>query len=152
VRRPPHRLQNGLTTFHRAVLHASGWRLGERIGGLEVLLLTTRGRRSGRARTIPLMYVDDGGYVVVGSNGGAPRHPGWVLNLAAQPEATIELRGGRVAVRAEEITDEAEHARLWKRITAAVPRYGVYADRTARRIPLLRLVPGDTVQTAAPAE
>jgi deazaflavin-dependent oxidoreductase (nitroreductase family) len=75
-----------------------------------------------------------------------------VLNLAAQPEATIELRGGRVAVRAEEITDEAEHARLWKRITAAVPRYQVYADRTARRIPLLRLVPGDTVQTAAPAE
>jgi deazaflavin-dependent oxidoreductase (nitroreductase family) len=141
MRRPSRRLQNGLTTLHRVGLRLSGWRLGATISGLPVLLLTTQGRRSGRARTVPLMYVEDGGYVVIGSNGGAPSHPGWVRNLEARSEAEVELRSGRVAVRAEEVTDAVERARLWARITTAAPNYDVYALRTDRAIPLVRLRP-----------
>jgi deazaflavin-dependent oxidoreductase (nitroreductase family) len=134
-------VQNAVTNLHCLALRASGWRLAGRIHGLEVLLLTTRGRRSGKQRTVPLMYLeDDGGYVVIGSNGGAPGDPGWVRNLAADPAATIRLRHGRRAVRGAPVGD-AERARLWQRITATAPNYDVYARRTAREIPLIRLRP-----------
>jgi F420H(2)-dependent quinone reductase len=139
VSRLPPAVQNGLTTVHRLVLRASRWRLAGRISGLPVVLLTTRGRQSGKERTVPLMYLDDGGYVLIGSNGGAPRDPGWVQNLRAWPEAVLEGLDGRVAVRAEEVADPAEYDRLWERITAVAPQYGQYAGRTDRRIPLVRL-------------
>ena len=103
MRRLARRLQNAGTALHCAVLRVSGWRLGGRISELPVVLLTTRGRRSGKARTVPLMFLDEDGYVLVGSNGGAVGDPGWVLNLRARPEATIEGAAGRVAVRAERV-------------------------------------------------
>ncbi len=134
-------------------MRTSGWRVGSRISGLPVVLLTTRGRRSGKERTVPLMYLDDGGYVLVGSNGGAPGDPGWVLNLRARPDATIAVAGGRVAVRAEEVADPAEYDRLWQRIVAVAPNYDTYAGRTDRRIPLVRLRPaGDAAGRTGAAE
>jgi F420H(2)-dependent quinone reductase len=139
VRRLPPAVQYGLTAFHRIVVRGSRWRVGGRISGLPVVLLTTRGRHSGKERTVPLMYLDDDGFVLIGSNGGAPRDPAWVLNLEARPEATIEIADGRVAVRAARVTDLAERARLWGRITAVAPNYEVYAGRTDREIPLVRL-------------
>src|SRR5262249_60815396 len=100
--------RTGRAAARRAVVGRSGWRGAARIGGRRVGVRTTGGRRSGRPRTVPLMYLDDDGYVLVGSNGGAPRDPAWVLNLRAAPTATIEVAEGRVAVRAEEVVDEAE--------------------------------------------
>jgi deazaflavin-dependent oxidoreductase (nitroreductase family) len=153
VRRLPPGVQNALTALHCAVVRGSGWRVGGRISSLPVVLLTTRGRRSGKARTVPLMYLDDGGYVLVGSNGGAPGDPGWVLNLRAAPETTMRVAAGQVEVRAEEVADPADYDRLWQRIVAVAPRYATYAGRTDRRIPLVRLQPaGDASRTARAAE
>src|SRR5688572_25977969 len=84
-------LQNVLTRLHTALYRSSNGVIGGRIAGSPVLLLTTTGRRSGKPRTVPLLYLMDGGDVVlVASNGGAVRHPTWWLNLQAASEAWIQ--------------------------------------------------------------
>jgi deazaflavin-dependent oxidoreductase (nitroreductase family) len=109
--------------------------------GLPSLLLTTIGRRSGQPRRQPLLYVRDGdGYVVVGSNWGGPAHPGWSANLLADPSATVEIRGRRIAVRAVPAKG-AERDRLWRLVVDAWPAYQSYAAGTDRKIRLFRLVP-----------
>jgi deazaflavin-dependent oxidoreductase (nitroreductase family) len=136
------RIQNALTRLHTAVVRRSGWRIGTRFGKNPVLLLTTRGRRSGKDRTIPLLYADDGGdYVLIASNGGAEQHPAWYLNLQEQPAATVELGGKRVPVHASTVDDPDERARLWKRATEGYASYDSYATKTDRTIPVVRLHP-----------
>jgi len=112
------------------------WRLGPS------LLLTTTGRRSGEARTNPLLYARDGDtYVVMGSNWGQAAHPAWTGNLLARPEATITLRGRRVPVRATLISG-AERARLRDLLLAIWPAYATYENRAAgRHIRIFRLTP-----------
>ncbi|HEV7885942.1 MAG TPA: nitroreductase/quinone reductase family protein, partial [Acidimicrobiales bacterium] len=86
---------------HRAVLRASGGRVGRRIGKAPILLLTTTGRRSGQARTVPLMYWSDGDrFAIVASNAGQDHAPAWYGNLLAQPAVEIELLGERMAATA----------------------------------------------------
>src|SRR5688572_13329191 len=81
-----------VNTTHMWLYRVTRGRIGHRAAGLASLLLTTTGRRSGAARTVALTYVPDGrDYVVVASNGGADRHPAWWLNLAARPEATVQV-------------------------------------------------------------
>ncbi|HEU4898843.1 MAG TPA: nitroreductase/quinone reductase family protein [Actinomycetota bacterium] len=107
----------------------------------QVLVLTTRGRRSGRERTVPLQYFPDGeNLIVVAANSGLPSPPGWYFNLTADPRARVEVGGRRLAVRAEELSAE-EAAAFWPRVLRAAPDYARYPRRTSRRIPLLRLVP-----------
>ena len=127
--------------FHMGVYRLSRGRLLGRLGKMDVLILTTRGRKSGQARSIPLTFFQDGGsMVIVGSNGGAAHHPGWVHNLRARPEATVELRGRTIPVRAEEIpAGQAEP--MWTRILIDAPIYGGYVKKTSRAIPLVRLTP-----------
>jgi deazaflavin-dependent oxidoreductase (nitroreductase family) len=79
-----------LSSSHRVWYGLTGGRLGGRMNGMDVLLLTTTGRKSGKPRTTPLQFMQDGGaYVVVASNGGSERHPAWWLNLKREPSAAI---------------------------------------------------------------
>ncbi len=125
--------------LHRAVLRATGGRVGARVRGLPVLLLTTTGRRSGEPRTVALSYLDHGGgYGVVASNAGADDHPAWWLNLEAEPAATVEIRGERRAVRARLATGD-EAAALWQRMVDANPDFAAYREQTDRELPVVVL-------------
>ncbi|WP_091312228.1 nitroreductase family deazaflavin-dependent oxidoreductase [Micromonospora chersina] len=106
------------------------------------LVLTTTGRRSGKPRSNPLLYVPDGdAYVVIGSNWGQQHQPAWSLNLLAQPAAEVDVKGHRVPVRAEPISGE-ERERLFTRLVAEWPAYRTYVERAGgREIRVFRLVP-----------
>lgn len=112
------------------------------LGMARALLLTTVGRRTGRQRRSPLLYVRDGaGYVVVGSNGGAAVDPGWVHNLLAQPRAVVTVGGRHIHVVAWEVTGD-ERERLWDLLVTAWPAFGGYRTRAAGRVlRVFRLVP-----------
>jgi len=108
---------------------------------MPVLLLTTTGRRSGRPHTTALTFLSNGrNLVIVGSNGGAPQHPAWFLNLRARPQATVQIGKDRLVVRAHEAADE-ERDRLWIRAVQAYGGYSVYQSRTTRPIPVVVLEP-----------
>ena len=142
ARRSTSKLQNAGAALHRGLYRLTRGRLLGKIGGLGVLLLTTRGRRTGKVRTIPLLYVDDAGdYVLIASNGGAELHPAWYLNLQAQPDATVEIDGRKVPVRASDVIDPADRERLWKRANEGYSGYDGYATKTDRTIPVVRLHP-----------
>jgi len=105
--------------------------------GLPVVIVTHKGHKTGAIRKTPLMRVKDGhGYVLVGSQGGAPKDPAWVHNLRADPH--IELRDEAVVrpMHVREVKDATEKARLWKLAVAAYPPYADYQAKTKRQIPL----------------
>jgi deazaflavin-dependent oxidoreductase (nitroreductase family) len=128
--------------LHTWLYRVSDGNIGGRFaGGAPVLLLTTTGRRSGKPRTSPLLYVRDGEkLVVVASKGGAPTHPAWYLNLNANPEVEVQLGNERKKMRAETCTAE-QKARYWQRLRAVYPGYQGYQDRTKRDIPVVILRP-----------
>lgn len=108
---------------------------------VEALLLTTRGRRTGRVRTVVLRYFPDGdSMVLAAANDGGRTHPGWYHNLRADPDATVEVMGQTVRVRAEELP-AAEWPAWWNRIVAIQQSYDRFARATDRAIPIVRLVP-----------
>jgi deazaflavin-dependent oxidoreductase (nitroreductase family) len=133
-----------VSRIHVALYRASRGRVLASIGkGMPVLLLTTTGRKSGRRRTTPLLYLDDRGrYVVVASVGGAPKHPAWYLNLRADPSAAVEIKGRVHAVTAE-TAEPDERTRLWRAATAMYPGYDRYQARTTREIPVVILTPAE---------
>lgn len=109
--------------------------------GVPTLLLTTTGRRTGLARTIAIIFGRDGDdYLLVASKGGAPQHPEWYLNLRANPEAEIQVRGERLRVVARTASDE-EKPRLWRIMAGIWPNYDAYQTRTERVIPVVVLSP-----------
>jgi F420H(2)-dependent quinone reductase len=119
----------------------SGGRIGGRMAGVPLLLLTTTGRRSGRPWTVPLMYqIDDDGWVLVASNGGSDRHPTWWLNLRSTPDATVQIGRDVHQVTAAEATG-AERERLFRLMAAAYSGYEQYTKKTTRTIPVVRLQP-----------
>lgn len=129
--------QIAFTRLHAAVYRATAGRVGGRLASLEQVLLTTRGRRSGQQRTIPLAAVRDGDRVLlVASNGGADQHPAWYLNLRADPVVVVQS-GARRDVMIARTADPAERTDLWRRVVAANPGYGRYATRTQRTIPVV---------------
>lgn len=109
---------------------------------VDALLLTTIGRRSGRQRTVVLQFFrgDDDSMIVAAANDGGRSHPGWYLNLTADPAASVEVNGRTMPVRAEVLAG-TEAERWWVRILERSPEYERYARATTRRIPILRLVP-----------
>ena len=126
---------------HAGVYRATGGKLFGRMGKSPILLLNTVGRKSGKKRTSPLLYVMDGeDFVIIASKGGAPTHPDWYLNLRNDPEATVEIGDREVRVRAEE-ADPQEKARLWRKMVEMYPTYDDYQKKTEREIPLLILHP-----------
>lgn len=124
------------------LFQATGGRLGSRYwGGAPVGLLTTTGRRSGRPRTTPLIYLADGErIVVVASQGGFPRHPLWYENLVARPEVRFRTseRGGRYRART---ASPAEKSAYWPKLCAIYRDYDDYQRRTDREIPVVVLEP-----------
>lgn len=133
-----------LTTAHAALLLRTDGRLLGRWFGIPVLVLETVGRRSGRPRTTPLVYLRDGhDLVVVAANGGSPHDPGWWLNLRSAGRAVAVLGRHRVHVQPRETTG-TERERLWRRFAARVP-VEAYQRRTARRLPIVVLTPVDTL-------
>ena len=128
-----------LSPLNTLVFRVSGGRFLGKMSGLPVLILVTTGRRSGKRRAAPLLYIEDGGaFVVIASFGGQPEHPAWYLNLEADPQATVELGEERVAVRAE-TTRGAERERLWALMTEGYGGYEGYRRKTTREIPVVRL-------------
>ena len=118
---------------------ATGGKLFGRMGKSPIMLLNTVGRKTGRKRTSPLLYVMDGeDFVIIASKGGAPTHPAWYLNLKANPDATVEVGDREVRVRAEEV-DSEEKVRLWQKMIEMYPTYDDYKTKTEREIPLLVL-------------
>jgi len=133
--------QKWATKLHAAVYRATGGGIGGRMVNSPVLLLITTGRKSGKERITPLLYLEDGeDFVIVASNGGTSGHPAWWLNLQAKPEANVEVGGEKVRVRTEETTGE-EKRRLWDRVVEMYPTYEDYQRRTDREIPVILLKP-----------
>jgi F420H(2)-dependent quinone reductase len=105
--------------------------------GLPVVIVTNQGNNTGAIRKTPLMRVKEGdNYILIGSQGGAPKDPAWVHNLRADPH--IELRDETIVrpMRVREVKDAAERARLWTLAVAAYPPYADYQARTKRQIPV----------------
>ncbi|WP_061334754.1 nitroreductase family deazaflavin-dependent oxidoreductase [Streptomyces scabiei] len=109
--------------------------------GLPVIVLTTRGARSGKLRKTPLMRVEHGGrYAVVASQGGAPKHPVWYHNLKSDPLVERQDGPARQELTAREVTGD-EKAEWWERAVAAYPPYAEYQEKTDREIPVFVLEP-----------
>lgn len=135
-------LLTALNTVHRGVLRVTRGRVGWRAFGMEMLELTTTGRVSGEPRSIMLSspVQRDGAVLVVASRGGDDRHPSWFLNLTANPDVQVALRGEVRPMRAR-IARPEERAALWPRVTRVYPGYARYQRQTSREIPLVWLEP-----------
>jgi deazaflavin-dependent oxidoreductase (nitroreductase family) len=124
---------------HVRVFRETAGERGYHWRGTTILLLSTVGRRSGETRTTPLIHRTDGDrWIIVASKGGAPANPGWYENLLANPQATIEVPGETVSVRASTAEGE-ERARLWSLMSEVWPAYDEYQARTERAIPVVVL-------------
>ena len=137
------------TRAHCAVYRGTRGMIGGNLIGIHMLLLTTRGRKTGRSRTLPLAYVEyKDELVVVASNGGAEKPPAWWLNLRESETAEIQVGGECYPVRWAHAPKD-ERMEYWRKLQAAIPAYRMYRTRTDRQIPIVRLIrcdPGPRVE------
>ncbi|MFZ5912812.1 MAG: nitroreductase family deazaflavin-dependent oxidoreductase [Pseudomonadota bacterium] len=120
-------------------LWPSGIKQGEGPAHIPTLLLTTVGRKSGKQRILPLLYGKVGSdHIIIGSMGGAPKHPQWFLNLQANPDAEIQVGTDHYKVRAR-IAEGQEREKIWSHMLTIFPVYGDYQKKTERRIPVVVL-------------
>lgn len=127
--------------FHRFLFRLSKGRLLGRLEGTGVLVLVTRGRKSGKLRSSPLMYfqfLGSSDLIIVASNYGQDNHPGWFLNAAADPNVVVEIQGGSFAAEAR-ITEGEERASLFEEVVKANARFAGYGASTDRQIPVVAL-------------
>lgn len=119
-------------------------------GPLPCLLLVTKGRRSGKKITVPLIYGEtgDGRYVIIASRGGTPTHPDWYLNLVADPRVKLQVGTERFEAVAS-TCDDADRESLWNMMAAIYPPYDAYQSMTERRIPVVVLKPEGARETVA---
>jgi deazaflavin-dependent oxidoreductase (nitroreductase family) len=131
-----------LMNAHGMVYRATGGRIGGRLPGLPpMLVLDHVGAKTGKRHSTPLVYMPDGeDFVVVGAKGGYPKHPGWVHNLRAHPDAEVQVGSSRIRVHARE-ADAEERRRLWPKAVAYNPLWDRYQRRTERTVPLVVLRP-----------
>jgi deazaflavin-dependent oxidoreductase (nitroreductase family) len=118
-------------------------RKGGKFMGMNALVLTTIGRKSGAERTSPVGWFPgkDDSWLIVASAAGAAKHPAWYHNIAAHPDKVqIETAGRKVAVIAEQLHG-TEREEAWRQITTAAPRFAQYQEKTDRELPVIRLVP-----------
>ena len=121
--------------------NVSGGRIGGKMGKVPVLLLTTTGRKTGKQRTLPLIYIMDGSaYVITASAGGADKNPGWFFNIRSNPQATIQVKDKHIKVMAE-IAGQEKKSELWARLVEVAPNFAGYEKRTSREIPMVILHP-----------
>lgn len=132
-----------IPTVHMAVYRATNGRWSSKLKGQHMLLLVTRGRRSGRKRTVPLLYVPEGDdMIVIGSNWGGDHAPAWVANVLADDKAHVQAGRRKIRVAAH-LAQGEERTRAWQLVTAQYPGYIDYAKRLkgVREIPLVVLRP-----------
>jgi deazaflavin-dependent oxidoreductase (nitroreductase family) len=109
------------------------------VNGTTILLLHTRGRKSGKDVTSPLIFREyDGDYLIVASKGGAPDAPDWFLNLQQNPEVTVQIKGDKFTAKARTATADEKPA-MWKHMTEVWPDYDEYQKKTDREIPVVVL-------------
>ena len=135
------RVQRTVGRINVALYRASGGRIGGRVMGLPVLLLTLAGRRSGTLHTTPVSYLPDGDrYVVTGSGGGSASEPQWFRNLRAASVAEIEV-GARKLTVSVSIADGPDRDALWQTLTARTTNFAKYQAKVDRQIPMAVLTP-----------
>jgi F420H(2)-dependent quinone reductase len=130
-----------LSRLHIFLYRLTGGLVGRRLVRNDMLLLTTRGRKTGKPHTVPLLYLQDGGTpVVIASWGGRPNHPEWYQNLQADPRGEVQVRSRTWRVRARAAEPE-ERKVWWPKVLAAYHKYRVYESNTDRVIPVVFLEP-----------
>ena len=130
------RLLKPFSRLNSIVYKWTNGRLMGRLQGRPVMLVTMTGAKSGKPRTVPLMYVPyKDGVVVVASQGGSPRSPVWYNNLVANPDVVVQYRSKKMKLRAREI-DDAERAVVWPVCVEHYHEYDDYQNRTDRKIPV----------------
>lgn len=133
---PPRWLLKIFTRINVLVYKLSGGRLMNKLAGMPIVLVTMKGAKSGRTKTIPLMYVPhERGFILVASQGGAPKNPAWYHNLVKNPNIQVTHGGQTQALTARRV-DEDEKAALWPTCIEYYPPYEQYQKRTDRRIPV----------------
>jgi F420H(2)-dependent quinone reductase len=119
----------------------TGGRVGGSMSGVLVLLLTTTGRKSGKERTVPLVYIRDGAaYVVTASAGGSDKHPGWFFNVSSNPNVTIQVKDQQIRAKAE-VASPQKKSELWPQLLKVAPNFASYQRHTSRDIPMVILRP-----------
>lgn len=127
--------------LNKPLYRLSGGRVGGSVGKAPVLLLTTTGRKSGKQRTAPVAYLQDGeNMVLINTNAGNERVPAWSLNLKANPDAEVEVRRKRLAVRAR-IAEGEERTNLWDKHMAQYSGWDEYKAKLSREISVIVLEP-----------
>jgi deazaflavin-dependent oxidoreductase (nitroreductase family) len=107
--------------------------------GTTILILTTKGRRSGEDRSTPLIFTEhDGDYLVVASKGGADEPPAWYLNMQEEPEVGVQIKGDKFRANSRDATAE-EKPEMWEQMAASWPDYDEYQKQTDREIPVVVL-------------
>jgi deazaflavin-dependent oxidoreductase (nitroreductase family) len=141
-------VSNNYNDFNRALiadLRANGGKAsGGPFKGGQVLILTTKGAKTGEPREHPLAYSEDeGAHVIVASKGGAPTHPHWFHNLVKHPIVTVEVGGETFKAKATVVEDDQEYERLYAQHAAIMPGFNEYRQKTSRKIPVIVLEPID---------
>lgn len=127
------------TRAHCTIYRGTRGLIGGNLLGIQMLLLTTRGRKTGLRRTLPLAYVEyKGDLIVVASNGGSDKPPAWWLNLQAAATAEVQINGETFEITWSEAPAK-ERMEYWRKLQAAIPAYRMYRIRTEREIPILLL-------------
>lgn len=137
---------NPMSDFNRGIVEqfrANGGKVGPPFEGATMVLLTTTGAKTGQPRLTPLVYRPDGDRIlIIGSYGGAPKHPAWFLNLRANPNVVVEVGDGTTIDRYEAtatVLPEDERNEMWAKITADMPGFADYQEKTSRVIPVVAL-------------
>jgi deazaflavin-dependent oxidoreductase (nitroreductase family) len=121
--------------------NVSGGRIGGKMDKVPVLLLTATGRKTGKKRTLPLVYIMDGSaYVITASAGGADKNPGWFFNIRSNPQTTIQVKDKHIKVTAK-VAEPEKKSELWSRLVEVAPNFAGYQKRTSREIPMVILHP-----------
>ena len=137
----PNLFEKTFVGLHKGLYNLSGGRLMSSFEKMPILMLTTTGRKSGKSRTTPLMYIDEGGsFVVVGSAAGRDQHPAWYLNLEVSAAARVRVKNQTTPVRAR-MAEGEERERLFNAFAETAKRYADYQAKTERQIPVVVLEP-----------
>ena len=135
------RLRRTFTRFHIFVYRISSGKIGGKMIGPPVLLLTTTGRKTGKPRTTPVSFIHENGeYLIAASASGSAQNPTWLSNLESKPEATIEIKGKQIKVKVV-IASGDERDKLFELFKATYPSFIWVEKMTPRRIPVVRLLP-----------
>ena len=132
-----------ILTIHKGLYRLSGGRIGGKMQGAEVLLLSTLGRKSGKKRVTPLMFIrHDKSFVVVASNGGQPSHPGWYYNIQDKSPIDVQVMGKTYRVSVNEAKGD-QRTTLYEQFINVSEQYARYAEKTDRDIPVVILTPNE---------